>query len=205
MISESKEMDFQAGNIMQRTVNEFYDGNVVAYIKDLWEWFDEVPEVWEPLPEFKRAEEYLLARDSINPRGLSYTKSKEVFPNSLTLVSQFYAYKQISHNLPHSKIPKMVELLDMSNSKKFWRIVRKEQGSDESLETKLERFSKKKLLADWKPPEDGDNKTSKQMIDRLAYKYLFETTLRQLYIDYTLKGKTEHLEFLMQKYGLLKE
>ena len=206
MLSESDEMDLQTSRIMQKTVNEFYDGNAVAYVKALWDWFDfDVPEVWESLPKFERTKEYMSIRNSRDPRGLSYAKAKEVFPNSLALVTQFYLYKKVSHDLPHSKVPKMVELLDMSNSRKFWRIVRKEQRSDEPLEAKLERFSEKRLPADWEPPEDGDHKTVRQMIQGLAYKYLFETTLRQLYIDHTLKRRKEHLEFLMEKYGLLGE
>lgn len=123
----------------------------------------------------------------------------------MTLVSQFYLYKQISHNLPHSKVPKMVELLDMSNSKKFWGIVRKEDAVDEPLEVKLERFAEKRLLKDQRLPEEASAKTLKQLITGLAYKYLFDTTLRKLYIEYEMKGLTERLEFLMQKYGLLEE
>ena|GEM_PF-5244590 len=199
MVSESEEMDCQAGSIMQRTINEFYDGNPVAYAKALWEWIDTVPEVWEPLPKFKLTEGYMIARNSVNPRGLSYEKSKEAFPDSLTLVSQFYAYKQVSHNLPHSTVPKMVELLDMSNSKKFWGIVRKEERSDEPLEAKLARFAEKRPPKDQGLPEEASAKTLKQMITDLAYKYLFETTLRKLYIEYNMKGLTERLEFLMDK------
>ena len=205
MLSESEEMDQACGHIMQRTINEFYDGNVVAYIQQLWEWFDKVPEVWEPLPKFERTEGYMLARNSRNPRGLSYAKSKETFPNSLALVSQFYLYKQVSHKLPRSRIPLLVQCMDISSSKRFWRLVRKEEAIDEPLEAKLERFAEKRPPKDWEPPEEANDKTLKQMTTGLAYKYLFETTLRKLYIDHTLKGKTEHLEFLMEKYGLLGE
>ncbi|MCK4670496.1 MAG: hypothetical protein KAT43_04795 [Nanoarchaeota archaeon] len=203
MLSESDEMDLAGGHIMQKTVNEFFDGNVVAYIKALWEWFDEVPGVWEPLPKFKLTEGYMLARNSRNPRGLSYAKSKETFPNSLTLVTRFYLYNQVSQGLPHVKAPRIVELLDMSNSRRFWRIVRKEERSDDPLEAKLERFSKKRLPADWEPPEEDNNKVMRQMIQGLAHKYLFDTTLRKLYIEYEMKGRTEKLEFLMEKYGIL--
>jgi hypothetical protein len=206
MLSESEEMDLQTGNIMQKTINEFYDCNPVEYIHRLWEWIESVRDLWEPLEKWGWKDEYSgvysLIKNSKNPKGLSYAKSKETFPNSLTLVTQFYLYKQVSHDLSRVKEPEIIQWLDMTNSLRFWRLVRKEEAVDEPLEAKLERFAEKRPSKDWKPPEEVNAKTLQQMTKDLAYKYLFDKTLRQIYIDYTTNGRTEHLEFLMEKYDL---
>jgi hypothetical protein len=199
----------KTGFIMQRTINEFFDGNPVEYVHRLWEWIENVRELWEPLEEFGWKDEYSgvysLVRNSKNPKGLSYAKSKETFPNSLVLVTQFYLYKQVSQDLPPVKEPEIIPWLDLTNSRRFWRLVRKEEAIDEPLEAKLERFAEKKPPKEWQPPEEVTPKALKQMTTGLAYQYLFDTTLRKLYIEYEMQGRTEHLEFLMEKYGLLED
>ncbi|MBW3002309.1 hypothetical protein KY338_04060 [Candidatus Woesearchaeota archaeon] len=206
MLSESEEMDLHTGFIMQRTINEFYDGNPVEYVHRLWEWIGTVREVWEPLEEFGWKDEYRgvysLVRNSENPKGMSYAKSKETFPNSLVLVTQFYLYKQVSHDLSPVKEPEIIPWLDMTNSRRFWRIVRKEEAVDEPLEAKLERFAEKKPPKDRQLPESINPKSLRQITTSIAYQYLFDTTLRKLYIEYEMKGLTEKLEFLMEKYGV---
>lgn len=192
---------------MQKTVNEFFGGNAVEYIHRLWEWVADVHELWEPVAQFHWKDEYdgkySFIRNSKNPKGLSFAKSKAVFPNSLVLVTQFYLYTQISNDLPHAKPPEIVQLLDLNSSRLFWRIVRKEEASEESLEVKLAQYSEKKMPADWNP--SGENsKTIRQIAEGLAYDYLFLAAFRQLYIEYTAKGLHEKLEFLTEKYGLSK-
>lgn len=207
MPSESDEMDLETGRVMQKTVNEFFGGNAVEYIHRLWEWAAGIRELWEPVAQFHWKDEYdgkySFIRNSKNPKGLSFARSKEVFPNSLVLVTQFYLYKQISQDLPHAKVPALINCLDIGNSRRFWRIVRKEEANEDPLEVKIERYSKKRPAAN---QERGDMNVKKfnNAIAGLAYDYLFRAAFRQLYVEYTAKGLHEKLEFLIEKYELPK-
>lgn len=176
------------GELLQKMADKFYKGNYLDCFGEIIDYARFHESLTDKLVPDMPGREKMVGRNvKVGKKWVwcvvEPDKFKQVFPDMLSLLADFYAYKEVDVRLPYVKY----HVLPASHARQIIRMISNEERLKEDLEKKLERYSKLEELP---------------MPKKIAYDYLFRKTLRQIAINYISNSEEDKLKDLLDKYNV---